>query len=234
MKIKIAELNVDIANRGKYIEKLSEKYIADFTVPDISIQVSNEEIEAERTATEGKFSTGYCEATAAYRKIGYLLPNFDAFILHGATFRIKNRGIAFLAASGTGKSRHMQNWISLFGEQIEVVNGDKPIIRFKDNLPFAYGTPWCGKESLSNNTSVRLTDICFIVRGKENKTRLLSKEDITLKLLNQVVIPKGSENIVKTLELIDRMVKHCNVWEIKCTADVSSAEVSSKVILEVD
>lgn len=231
MKIKIAELNVDIANRGNYIEKLSEKYIADFTTPDISIKVSKEEIEAERNAVDFKFGANYCEATAAYRKIGYKLPNFEAFILHGATFRYKDRGITFLASSGTGKSRHMQNWITLFGDEVEVINGDKPIIRFKDNLPFAYGTPWCGKENLSSNTSVRLTDICFIVRGKENKTRLLSKEDITLKLLNQVVIPKGSKNIVKTLELIDRMVKQCNVWEIKCTADISSAQVSSKAIL---
>lgn len=232
MKIRIAELNIEIANRGKYIEKLSENYITDFNSADINIEVTDSEIEAERIATDGQFGKGYCEATAAYRKIGYRLPEFDAFILHGATFRYKDRGITFLATSGTGKSRHMQNWISLFKDEIEVVNGDKPIVRFKDNLPLAYGTPWCGKECLSNNTSVRLTDICFIVRGKENKTRLLSKEDITLKLLNQVVIPNGSKNIIKTLELIDRMVKNCNVWEIKCTADVSSAEVSSKAILE--
>ena len=45
MKIKIAELNVDIANRGSYIEKLSEKYITEFNTPDISIKVTNEEIE---------------------------------------------------------------------------------------------------------------------------------------------------------------------------------------------
>ena len=233
MKIRIAELNVDIENRGKHIEKLSENYLSDFESADISVQVTDSDIKAELDAVDGQFSKGYCESTAAYRKIGYLLPEFDAFILHGATFRYKDRGISFLAASGTGKSRHMQNWISLFGEEVEIVNGDKPIIRFKNGEPYAYGTPWCGKERLSNNTSVRLTDLCFITRGKENKTRLLSKEDIATRLLNQVVIPRGSKNIIKTLDLIDKMVQSCNIWEIKCTADISSAEVSSKAILEV-
>ena len=233
MKIRIAELNIDIANRSKYIERLSEKYISDFESADINIEVTDDDINAELNAVGGQFSKGYCEATAAYRKIGYRLPEFDAFILHGATFRYKDRGISFLAVSGTGKSRHMQNWISLFGDDVEIVNGDKPIVRLKDEKPVAFGTPWCGKERLSENTSVRLTDICFITRGKENTTRLLSKENITNRILNQVVIPKGSKNIIKTLDLIDKMIKNCNVWEIKCTADVSSAEVSSKAILEV-
>ncbi len=233
MKIRIAELNIDIKNRGKYIEKLSEKYLSDFESADISVQVTDDDIQAELSAVDNQFSKGNCEAVAAYRKIGYRLPEFDAFILHGATFRYKDRGIAFLAASGTGKSRHMQNWRSLFGDNIEIVNGDKPIVRFKDGKPYAFGTPWCGKERLSKNTCVQLTDICFITRGKENKTRLLSKENIATRILNQVVIPKGSKNIIKTLDLIDKMIQNCNVWEIKCTADVSSAEVSSKTILEV-
>ena len=83
------------------------------------------------------------------------------------------------------------------------------------------------------NDSVKLTDICFIVRGKENKTRQLFGEEITSRILNQVVIPRGSANILKTLDLINQTIKGCRIWEIKCTTDVSSAEVSSKAILEV-
>ncbi len=234
MKIRIAELNIDVASRGRYIEKLSEKYITDFDTADININVSKEDVEAELNATEYQFSAEYCEATAVYRKIGYRLPEFDAFIFHAATFRYKDRGIALVATSGTGKSSHMQNWMKIYGDEVEVINGDKPVVRIKNGAPFAYGTPWCGKENLSKNDLVKLTDICFIVRGKENKTRLLCGEEITSRILNQVVIPRGSKNIIKTLDLIDQMLKSCRIWEIKCTADVSSAEVSSKAILEVD
>ena len=234
MKIRIAELNIDVLSRGRYIEKLCEKYMCDFDSADFCIDINKNDITAELDAVEHQFSAEYCESIAVYRKIGYRLPEFDAFVLHGATFKYKDRGITLLAASGTGKSSHLKNWISLYGDEVEVINGDKPIIRIKDGLPYAYGTPWCGKEGMSQNASARLTDICFITRAKENSTRLLCGEDITTRLLNQVIIPKGSKNIVKTLDLINQMVKNCRVWEIKCTADISSAEVSSKVILEVD
>ena len=233
MKIKIAELNIDILSRGRYIEKLCKKYICDFDLADICIDINKNDIMAELDAVEHQFSAEYCESIAAYRKIGYRLPEFNAFVLHGATFKYKDRGIALLAASGTGKSSHMKNWISLYGDEVQVINGDKPIIRIKDGTPYAYGTPWCGKEGMSTNTSVRLTDICFITRAKENSTVLLGGKNITARLLNQVIIPKGSSNIVKTLDLIDQMAKNCRVWEIKCTADISSAKVSSKAILEV-
>ena len=229
MKIRIAQLNIEILNRGKYIEKLCENYLTDFDKADITVEVTDAELAAERVE---EFPADYCESIAAYRKIGAALPKYNAFILHAATFRCKNRGIAFLAVPGTGKSTHMRNWISILGDEIEIINGDKPIVRLKDNKPFVYGTPWCGKEGLSNNTSAELTDICFIVRSNENKVKRLEGEEIALKLLHQIAIPKGSANIVKTLELINRTLSNCRVWEIKCTADISSAVVSSKAILE--
>ncbi len=229
MKIRIAELNIEILNRGKYIEKLCEKYISDFDKADITIEVTDDELAAEQIAD---FPADYCEAVAAYRKIGAVLPNFNGFILHAATFRCKGRGIALLASPGTGKSTHMKNWISLFGDEVEIINGDKPIIRLCDNIPLAFGTPWCGKEGLSKNTFVPLTDICFIERSKENKVTQLFGKDIALRLLHQIAIPKGSANIIKTLDHINLTLKNCRVWEIKCTADISSAVISSKAILQ--
>ena len=229
MKIRIAQLNIEILNRGKYIEKLCENYLTDFDKADITVEVTKEEIAEEQTAN---FSADYCEAIAVYRKIGAFLPNFNGFILHAATFRYKDRVIALLAAPGTGKSTHMRNWVSLFGNEIEIINGDKPVVRLFDNIPFAFGTPWCGKEGLSKNVSAELTDICFIERGEENQTVRLKGEQIALRLLNQIAIPKGSANIVKTLDLVNLTLNNCRVWEIKCTADISSAVVSSKAILE--
>lgn len=229
MKIRIAQLNIEILNRGKYLEKLCKKYISEFDKADITVEVTDDEIAAEQTAN---FPADYCEAIAVYRKIGAALPAFNGFILHAATFRYKDRVIALLATPGTGKSTHMGHWISLFGSEIEVINGDKPIVRLFDNIPFAFGTPWCGKEGLSKNTSAPLTDICFIERSEENQTVRLLNEEIALRLLNQIAIPNGSANIIKTLDLINLTLGSCRVWEIKCTADISSAEVSSKVILQ--
>lgn len=233
MKLRVAELNIEILNRGKYIEGLSSKYIKDFLEPDITVSASDEDITEELGRATTTVSKAYAEATAVYRKLGYVLPQYDGYILHAATFELKGRGIAFLAKSGTGKSTHLINWMKLFGDELQIINGDKPIVRFKNGEPYAYGTPWCGKEGFSQDKSTRLTDICFIVRDSENKTVKLEGADVIKRLLNQIIVPSGSENIIKILDLIDQTVKNCNIWEIHCNTDISSAEVSSKTIFEV-
>ena len=232
MKCKIAELNIEFNNRGKHFEAAAEKYRSDFSVPDIIISASDEDIEKEKSFASYNMRNSVAETIVFSRKVAHALPEFDAFMLHAATFSIRDKGIGFLALSGTGKSTHMLNWIELFGEELRVINGDKPIVRIENGLPFAYGTPWCGKEGISKNDKVRLTDLCFITRSEENKVVKLEKNEvIASRLLSQVSIPVGSKNIIKVLELLDSVSDKCNFWEICCTPDVSAAELSSSIIL---
>lgn len=234
MKCRFAELNIEILNRERYVAGLARNYLAEFDTADITLSVSDEDIAREKKKSQYDMSTGMAEAIALYRKLGCTLPDFDGFVLHSATFEIQGRGIGFLAKSGTGKSTHMLNWKKLFGDGLTVINGDKPIVRIKDGVPFAYGTPWCGKEGLSKNDSVPLTDLCFIVRSDINEVIRLDRREILNRLFAQVVVPAGSENILKTLALIDKTVQNCNIWEIRCNPDVSSAQKAANIILEVE
>ncbi len=230
MNCKIAELNITINNRGGYLARLCDKYVGDFSSPDITIAVSDDDLLNDPIKTTRK---SYAESIIACRKLAYELPKRDAFLLHAATFEVEGRGIALLAKSGTGKSTHMLLWKKLFGDALSVINGDKPIIRLKDGTPIAYGTPWCGKEGLSENRGVALTDICFIVRSDRNETLPISPQEAISRLLPQIVIPSGSENILKITELLDQTVKNCKLWEIRCNTEIESAQISSKKILEV-
>lgn len=232
MKCRIAELNIEFINRGRYFERIAEKYAADFSSPDITLSASDEDIEKEKSLSPTVVRSGIAESTVFCRKLGHRMPGFDGYILHAATFELEGRGIAFVAKSGTGKSTHMLNWVELFGEKLSIINGDKPVVRLKDGLPYAYGAPWCGKEGLSLNSSTRLTDICFIIRSDENKIVKLDKNDVITRLLEHVVVPSGSGNIIKLLDLIEATVRQCNVWEIYCNARPESAKVSSDTIFE--
>ena len=41
----------------------------------------------------------------------------------------------FTAQSGTGKSTHIKLWKKHFGKDVDIVNGDKPIVRvFNDGI----------------------------------------------------------------------------------------------------
>lgn len=235
MKCKIADLNVEIKNRNKYMGKLCKNYVSRFSNADLVLSASERDILREKSLSGGNSITtdAVAESMALCRKFGYALPCYDGFLLHAATFSVKNRGIALLAKSGTGKSTHMLLWQELFGNELQIINGDKPAVRIKNKIPLAYGTPWCGKEGLSVNMGVPLTDLCFIVRSESNHTELIEKHEALNLILDQIIVPSGSDNIVKTLGLIDLTVSHCRIWKIFCNTDIEAAEVSSRTILGV-
>ena len=232
MKCRIAELNIEILNRDDYTNRICKKYAADFSSSDLTLKATDEDVAYEHSLSlDNSFNFGRLEAVALCRQLGLALPEKGALMLHGATFKLDDRGIVFLAKSGTGKSTHMLLWKQIFGERLEIVNGDKPIVRFETSTPVAYGTPWCGKEGLSTNTSVPLTDLCFIKRSASNETRPLDRGEALSLLLEQVVIPSGSGNIILVLDMLDRLLSSCRLWEIGCNTDITAAEHSSSIIL---
>lgn len=130
--IQIAEVLIAIKNRYAFTERLCADYIVD-TSPDdcdISIAATPEEIAAENDE-KGSFSPAYCESLALYRKICTRMLDFNAFLFHAAIISYAGRGFAFAAKSGTGKSTHVAQWMRALGGDVTVVNGDKPILRWR-------------------------------------------------------------------------------------------------------
>ena len=148
MQIKIADLSIRIENRHTYIEDLCEAYMEPEGAFDFAVSVTDADILAEDA---GREHPGYAESLAVYRKIAEAILEKDGFLLHGVVLDVDGRGVAFLAPSGVGKSTHAARWLQILGERATVINGDKPLIRFTDGVPYAYGTPWAGKERLSKN-----------------------------------------------------------------------------------
>ena len=66
-------------------------------------------------------------------------------VLHASALSYKGRAIAFSAISGTGKSTHTGLWKEYFGENVEIINDDKPAVCFEGGQPYLYGTPWAAR-----------------------------------------------------------------------------------------
>ena len=130
--VQIAEVLVAIENRYAFTERLCADYIVD-ALPDeciFSVSATPEEIAAENS-DDDTFSPAYCESLALYRKICTRMLDYDAFLLHAAVVSYAGRGFAFAAKSGTGKSTHVAQWMRALGDDVTVVNGDKPILRWR-------------------------------------------------------------------------------------------------------
>lgn len=246
--VKLAEVLVAIENRYAFTERLCADYIVD-VLPDecsFSVSATPEEIAAENS-DEGTFSPAYCESLAIYRKICTRMLDFDAFLFHAAVISYERRGFAFAAKSGTGKSTHIAQWMRALGDDVTVVNGDKPILRWRDGEGvaeardlrpgafIAYGTPYCGKESWGQNTSVPLHAVCFIERCEPGESDRLSRlEDdgeIVARLMNQILLPKDPVLAVHQLDLLDRLVTGVPFYVLRCTPTPAAFDAAFQMTL---
>ncbi|MBR5543599.1 MAG: hypothetical protein IKU65_05850 [Oscillospiraceae bacterium] len=225
--IKIADVSIGIENKYNYIQHMCRDYLTNDPAL-FSVSASDEEILRENIGEED-YPAAYLETLALYRKIAERLYEYNGFLMHGVLLSTEGKGILLCAESGTGKTTHARLWLCLPGRTCEIINGDKPLIRIIDGKPVAYGTPWCGKEGINKNSSVVLTDVCFIERAKENRTLPLPKEEVLQKLLPAIHIPgKGAGEV---LEAIDVFAKNVKFWRIECNMDISAAETAYKEIM---
>ena len=226
--IKIADLKIKIENKYDYVRWLCKDYVIDECEDyDLCVSVSESMIDNEISMAEGEVSRGYAEGVCIYREICYQLPTkFNSYLLHSALIEYEGKGYAFTAKSGTGKSTHIALWQKAFGDKVRIVNGDKPIVRYKDGEFIAYGTPWCGKEGFAINGSVPLKALCFIERSATNSIEPMSASDAVLRVFHQVLTPKDTETLDALFPLLDLTLKQVPCYLLKCNMDVEAAVVA--------
>lgn len=236
MTIKLADLYFNVQNKYSAVENMCKDYIcnppSDAAVYDIS--VTDEEILAE-TPEYDLQDPQYLEVLAVYRKICEKLPFNEGYLFHAAVIEVNGIAIAFTARSGTGKTTHVRLWKKVFGDKVGIINGDKPIIRFADKKPFAFGTPWAGKECFNRNTSAPLEAIVLLERATENKITRLSPKEAANTFLSQIYLPKNDNRLfLQTLALADATLKCTPVYRLGCNMDDSAAKIAYEGIFAED
>lgn len=233
---RIADFNIEFHTEYAGLPIKLKKYETDFESPDLTFTTSQKDIEFEKKfdeRTSPNVPDIALELSVGLRLIAERIPLHNAFLLHSAAFDVDGTGVAFAAHSGTGKTTHMLLWQKLLGDRMTVVNGDKPIIRFfedEPSTPYAYGTPWNGKEHLGCNMRTPLRHICFIERAAENSCEKMEKSDAVNRIFNQVYMPKDPAAMMKTIELINRLIDSCELWLIRCNMDPAAAETAYRAI----
>ena len=219
----IAGLRIKIDNRCTYTTRFCQAYEStDQNSPvDVYATVTKEEFLEEKEKSLG-FSDGYIENICLYRSICKQIPLLNRLLLHAAILEYDGKAYAFLGRSGTGKSTHTGLWLKHIPSS-KIVNGDKPILEYTEKGFIAYGTPWMGKEGLGENTKAPLCGLCFLEQAKENSIRKLTSAEVSSRLFTQVLLPEEEENVVATLDMLDKMIALTPAYLLKC--DISEAAV---------
>lgn len=242
-KIKIADFVIEIDNKYDFIRNLCSKYVyegdeKDFSASCTEDDITNEEIVAKDDEEvhnslcklSENMRRGYLESICIYRNICLQLPERNAFVMHAATIEVDGQAYAFTAKSGTGKSTHISLWKELLGDKVQIVNGDKPIVRLIDGVFYAYGTPWCGKEGWNRNVRAPLKGLCFVERATENTINKLPLPNAASRIMKQILIPKDALGAINTFELVDKMLNNVNCWLLGCNISIEAAEIAYKAM----
>ncbi len=225
MIYEIAGLRIAIKNAYPFTDKFCAEYLSpDQDAPaDITACVTEDELAAEREVSPG-FSEGYIENICLYRSICTQLPKRNRMLMHCSVLEYDGAGYAFLGKSGTGKSTHTKLWLQNL-TPTRVVNGDKPILEYKNGEFIAYGTPWMGKERWGTKAAVPLKGLCFLEQAKKNALSRLKPAEVAGRLFLQILIPADEENAAATLELADKLVTEVPAYLLQC--DISTEAVKA-------
>lgn len=231
IKIDIGGICVAVDNKYDYIERLASDYLTD-ALPEFCVSASAEEIAEERIKSEVNASDAYFESIVSYRNIAEVLPTLDAFVFHGSVIKYGDKAYIVTAKSGVGKTTHTRLWLSEFKRDAYVLNGDKPVIRYKDGEFFVCGTPWRGKEMYGVYETAPLGGIAFLERGAENKSYRINVSDSLSRLIPQVYKPKNRVAVIKTMALMDKLLKELPLVRLECNMDPDAAHVAKDALVD--
>ena len=192
----------------------------------IDAHADDAEIAREMAAYDAPHGEAYCENICLYRSIAEQLPRLDRAVFHGAAVSIGGRGFIFTAPSGTGKTTHIGLLLKNYPDDVDIINGDKPIIHVTDRGARVCSTPWAGKEGMQKNVSRDLCGIVLLRRGAENRIKKINPAEYFAAIMAQTYFPRDAEARMATLELVDRLSAMVEFYLLECNVSDDAARTS--------
>ena len=183
---------------------------------DIKIWNREKEMPTEKAYYAAFFTLG--EAFA------YSLLKNKMAILHSSSIIIENNAIAFSAKSGTGKSTHTKMWKDNFDNCI-ILNDDTPVVRFINDIPYLFGSPFAGSSGINENKSAPLKAIVFLQQANENKIEKLSGIKAVSYFLDEIKKPIVPDYLDLCLEFTERLLETVPVYLLSCTPEFEAVKL---------
>lgn len=224
LKLKIFDTVVEIECLYKYFPRLCEGYIYEGEeAAAFTVSPTEADIEAEGLSFPQKMPLGMLESTAIQRMVLKHMVERGSILIHSAVICVDGEAYCFLAQSGVGKSTHLRQWMTHFGERAVVLNGDKPMYMFRDGRLMVCGVPWRGKEGWGRNMTAPVKAMCLLGRGEQNEIRPATSAEVVGKLFHQLLMPKEAEEMAKFLAVVDRIAKEVPFYSMKCNISEEAA-----------
>ena len=212
--INIQLAGIPVAIHLRYPDSLLqlEPYRTD-TPPIAQAQVPEEHMAMVRHLYTPEVSEAYIEATEIATFACRALLPFHRAIFHSVAFTWQDRGYLLTAPSGTGKTTQYALWKTLYGSEVQMINGDKPALSFEGERITIHPTPWAGKENMSQMRTAPLAGIVLLEQAQTDEIRLLQPTEAIARIFCQFMIPaEQTEEAVAVAAMTDRLLHETPVW----------------------
>lgn len=160
----------------------------------------------------------YVEFTELCPTISSAITVFDRIVFHAVSFIWKDLAWLVTAPSGTGKSTHYCLWKLLCPDEIQIINGDKPIVYIENDEAFVTTSPWTGKENMSQRLTAKLGGIIILEQSDSNEITRLTVHKSAGKVFSQFLFDCNTEWEAKTACRIAEKMLKTPVWLLKTAA----------------
>ena len=168
----------------------------------------------------------FSESSNAFSHIGFeeLLLRRSAMILHASYISTQYGGILFSGPSGIGKSTQADLWSEYEGASL--INGDRTILRQRDNQWRAYGSPYAGSSRCFVNQSDPIKAIVILEQAPTCSIQKLNPAIAFRKVYAGLTVNTWNKVYVqKIASLLEQMILTLPVYLLKCTPTKESVDL---------
>ncbi len=168
-------------------------------------------------------NTAFAEYSLLAENFANTIINYDRFLFHGAAFIWHGRAFILTGKSGIGKTTQLRHWMKLYRDEIELINGDKPLIWYRNesldsnNPPTfeVFPSPWTGKEGWCGTRSARLAAIICLEQGTENRISKMAIRDVVFRLFLQFLfVPDSIEIVDQICRYEEQLIQNVPVYKL--------------------
>ena len=176
---------------------------------------------------------GFAEYSLLLEAIANPILKLSRFFFHGAAFIWKGQAFLFVGKSGVGKTTMLRHWLNLYGEELEIINGDKPVIEQCENHFIVHPSPWTGKEGWNGERSARLAGIICLEQGKTNSFIRIDKQSAVFPIFLQFLYQPTDETSVDLVCRYEQaLLENVPVWRFISDGSSAAAVLAYNILSE--
>jgi hypothetical protein len=157
---------------------------------------------------------------------------YKSIMIHSSAVKYKGKCYLFSAPSGIGKSTHTKMWKKIYGDDVEIINDDKPVVRLIDNNLYAYGTPFAGGTYGYKDDRGLLDTIVFLKRGENNSIKEITNAQALPQLLYETTRKLHKVNMEKVFDMFDLIFEKVKFYELFCNMEEDAAILAHDTIVK--